>query len=131
MRISDWSSDVCSSDLVIDNNTSDEAVWKPVQAYCATLGPCFRFFHLAPWPGYKAGALNYALEQTDPAAQVVAVIDSDYVVRADWLRALVGYFEQPGVGVVQAPQAHREWQDNAFRRMCNWEYDGFRSEKRR
>lgn len=111
--------------LVIDNNTRDEAVWKPVQAYCDSLGPRFRFFHLAPWPGFKAGALNYALEQTDPAAQVIAVIDSDYVVRPDWLRALVGYFEQPKVGVVQAPQAHREWQDNAFRRMCNWEYDGF------
>src|SRR3546814_16307863 len=63
--------------LVLEKNTSDEAVWKPVQAYCATLGPCIRFFHLAPWPGYKAGALNYALEQTDPAAQEVAVIDSD------------------------------------------------------
>lgn len=111
--------------LVIDNNTADEAVWKPVQAYCETLGARFRFFHLAPWPGFKAGALNFALDQTDPAAQVIAVIDSDYVVRPDWLRALVGYFEQPKVGVVQAPQAHREWQDNAFRRMCNWEYDGF------
>src|SRR5262249_51191133 len=30
--------------LVIDNNTKDEAVWRPVEAHCARLGPRFRFF---------------------------------------------------------------------------------------
>ena len=111
--------------LVIDNNTKDEAVWKPVQEYCEQLGPRFRFFHLAPWPGFKAGALNYGLEQTDPRAEVIAVVDADYEVRSDWLRALTGYFANDKVAVVQCPQAHRDWEHNAFRRMANWEYDGF------
>lgn len=111
--------------LVIDNNTRDEAVWKPVEAHCATLGPRFRFFHLSPWPGFKAGALNFALGETNPAAEVVAVIDSDYVVDASWLRDLVGHFERERVGVVQAPQAHRDFHNNPFRRACNWEYEGF------
>ncbi len=111
--------------LVIDNNTKDPAVWKPVQEYCEQLGPRFRFFHLEPWPGYKAGALNYGLKQTDPRADVVAVIDADYEVRKDWLSALTGYFHDPKVAVVQCPQAHREFENNAFRRMTAWEYDGF------
>lgn len=111
--------------LVVDNNTKDPNVWQPLRDHCAKLGPRFRFFHLDPWPGFKAGALNYALDQTDPAAAIVAVIDSDYVVRPDWLRRLVGYFEREKVGVVQAPQAHREWDGNAFQRFCNWEYEGF------
>jgi exo-beta-1,3-glucanase (GH17 family)/cellulose synthase/poly-beta-1,6-N-acetylglucosamine synthase-like glycosyltransferase len=111
--------------IVVDNNTHDEAVWRPVAAHCAKLGARFRFFHLDPWPGFKAGALNFALTQTDPAAGVVAVVDSDYVVRPDWLRALVGYFQDARVGVVQAPQAHRDFAGNAFRRMSNWEYEGF------
>lgn len=42
--------------LVIDNNTDDESLWRPVQAHCERLGPRFRFFHLMPWPGYKSGA---------------------------------------------------------------------------
>ena len=46
--------------LVIDNNTVDEKVWQPVEQYCARLGERFRFFHLPKWPGYKAGALNFA-----------------------------------------------------------------------
>ena len=111
--------------IVIDNNTKNPDVWRPVEAYCANLGPNFKFFHLDPWPGFKAGALNFALTQTDPAAEVVGVIDSDYMVRADWLKSLVPYFADAKVGWVQAPQDHREWQDHPFKTMINWEYAGF------
>jgi len=111
--------------LVIDNNTRRDEVWKPVEEHCRILGSKFRFFHLNPWPGFKAGALNFGLKETDPRADVVAVVDADYVVRADWLKALTGYFVDPKVAVVQCPQAHRDWEHNAFRRMTNWEYDGF------
>jgi exo-beta-1,3-glucanase (GH17 family)/glycosyltransferase involved in cell wall biosynthesis len=111
--------------LVIDNNTKDPAVWQPVQDYCEKLGSHFRFFHLEPWPGFKAGALNFGLKETSSRADVVAVIDADYVVRADWLKALTGYFHDPKVAVVQCPQAHRDFEHNRFRRMTAWEYDGF------
>jgi exo-beta-1,3-glucanase (GH17 family)/cellulose synthase/poly-beta-1,6-N-acetylglucosamine synthase-like glycosyltransferase len=116
--------------LVIDNNTKNEAVWRPVERYVAALkannaAPKVRFFHLDNWPGFKAGALNFALGETDPRAEIVGVVDSDYVVRQDWLSVTVSHFHAPRVAVVQAPQAHRDWQHNAFQRMCSWEYDGF------
>ncbi|WP_082878094.1 glycosyltransferase [Methylobacillus sp. MM3] len=112
--------------LVIDNNTAYEALWKPVEAHMAKLGPNFRFFHLRPWPGFKAGALNFALKETDPRAQVIGVVDADYVVDPDWIATLVPHFvDAPDVAVVQAPQAHRNWETQPFRRMCNWEFDGF------
>jgi exo-beta-1,3-glucanase (GH17 family)/cellulose synthase/poly-beta-1,6-N-acetylglucosamine synthase-like glycosyltransferase len=111
--------------LVLDNNTKDPDVWKPVEEYCQKLGPRFRFFHLEPWPGYKAGALNFGLTATDQRADVVAVIDADYVVREDWLSSLTGYFHDSKVAVVQCPQAHRDFEKNRFRRMTAWEYDGF------
>ena len=111
--------------LVIDNNTSDEALWRPVEAWCAAAGPKFKFFHLPKWPGFKAGALNFALKHTDPQAEVIGVIDSDYVVRSDWLKSLMPYFRRSEVNFVQAPQDHREWQGNAFKEMINWEYAGF------
>lgn len=119
--------------LVVDNNTRDEALWRPVEAHCARLAQALdaegrgrlRFFHLPSWPGFKAGALNFALAQTDPAAEVVAVVDADYLVRADWLATLMGHFAEPQVAVVQAPQAHRDWARHPFRRMMNWEYEGF------
>ena len=111
--------------LVIDNNTRDEAVWQPVQAHCEKLGARFRFFHVAPLSGFKAGALNFALRHTDPAAEVVAVIDSDYVVEANWLRELVPFLEDPKMAIVQAPQDYRDGDENLFKAMCNAEYRGF------
>ena len=111
--------------LVVDNNTKNPEVWKPVRTWCERAGPHFRFFHLDPWPGFKAGALNHGLAQTDPRAEVVAVVDADYVVREDWLARLTGYFHDPDVAVVQCPQAHRDFNDHTFRRWTAWEYDGF------
>jgi exo-beta-1,3-glucanase (GH17 family)/cellulose synthase/poly-beta-1,6-N-acetylglucosamine synthase-like glycosyltransferase len=116
--------------LVIDNNTKKEETWKPVERYVASMnalgvGPVVRFFHLADWPGFKAGALNFGLEETDPRAEIIGVVDSDYVVSQDWLKVMVGHFAAPKVAVVQAPQAHRNWQQNMFQRICSWEYDGF------
>jgi cellulose synthase/poly-beta-1,6-N-acetylglucosamine synthase-like glycosyltransferase/exo-beta-1,3-glucanase (GH17 family) len=112
--------------LVIDNNTRDEAVWRPVEAYINGLDrPNFRFFHLPKWPGFKAGALNYALTVTHPEAEIIATIDSDYVVRPRWLSDLVPHFADPGVALVQAPQDYRDGHEDLFKRLCFWEYAGF------
>ncbi|MBI5184224.1 MAG: glycosyltransferase [Nitrospinae bacterium] len=111
--------------LVIDNNTKDAATWQPVEQRCAELGPRFRFFHLDPWPGYKAGALNFAITQTAPDSEIIAVIDSDYKVEPDWLSSLVPYFAKPDVAFVQAPQDYRDGGENRFKTMCYWEYAGF------
>jgi len=111
--------------LVIDNNTRDEHVWRPVEAHCAQLGARFRFFHVAPLAGFKAGALNYALARTAPDAEIVAVIDADYVVDARWLRDLTPGFQDARVAVVQAPQDYRDEGMSAFKAMCYAEYRGF------
>ncbi|MEY3666479.1 MAG: hypothetical protein RL572_19 [Pseudomonadota bacterium] len=111
--------------LVIDNNTRDEAVWRPVQLHCEKLGARFRFFHVAPLSGFKAGALNYALERTHPEAEIIAAIDSDYQVEPNWLSDLIGAFENPKMAIVQSPQDYRDHDDNAFKSMCFAEYRGF------
>lgn len=112
--------------LIIDNNTKDDAVWQPVEAYIKSLNrPNFRFFHLPKWPGFKAGALNYALTETHPDAEIIATIDSDYIVRSRWLSDLVPHFTNPQVALVQAPQDYRDGHEDLFKRMCFWEYAGF------
>lgn len=111
--------------IVVDNNTKDEAKWKPIEAFMATLPDNFRFYHLPSWPGFKAGALNFALTNTNPEADVIGVVDADYIVTNDWLSDLVPHFLESQVAVVQAPQAHHSWENNFFSRMCNWEFEGF------
>ena len=92
---------------IIDNNTPDEAQWRPVEAFCRQFPGNVHFHALGVYPGFKAGALNYGLTVTAPEAELIAVVDSDYVVEPDWLSATVPLFDDPNVAVVQAPQDHR------------------------
>jgi exo-beta-1,3-glucanase (GH17 family)/cellulose synthase/poly-beta-1,6-N-acetylglucosamine synthase-like glycosyltransferase len=111
--------------LVIDNNTTDPALWEPVAQHCARLGAKFRFFHLGKWKGFKAGALNFALRHTAPGAEVIGVLDSDYIVESDWLRCMVPQFGNPRVGFVQSPQDYHDNDGSFFKRLMFWEYAGF------
>ncbi len=111
--------------VVIDNNTRDPAVWQPVEAWCQEMGERFRFFHVDPLAGFKSGALNYALQHTSPEAQIIGVIDSDYVVDPNWLRDLVPQFTRPEIAIVQAPQDYHDAHENAFKSMTYAEYRGF------
>jgi exo-beta-1,3-glucanase (GH17 family)/cellulose synthase/poly-beta-1,6-N-acetylglucosamine synthase-like glycosyltransferase len=111
--------------LVVDNNTTDPALWEPVAEHCARLGARFRFFHLGRWPGFKAGALNFAMRETAPDAEVIGVLDSDYIVDADWLRCMVPQFANPAVGFVQSPQDYHDNDGSFFKRLMFWEYAGF------
>jgi cellulose synthase/poly-beta-1,6-N-acetylglucosamine synthase-like glycosyltransferase len=110
---------------VIDNNTADEGLWRPVEAECARLrdqGHVVQFVHLPEWPGYKAGALNWGRKHLAGEVEIVGVVDADYVVEPNWLRATVPHFGDPNVAFVQTPQDYRAWETSAFYRAC---YVGF------
>ncbi|RMU90371.1 Glycosyl transferase protein [Pseudomonas coronafaciens pv. coronafaciens] len=111
--------------LVIDNNTQDPAVWKPIEHYCQRLGPPFRFFHINPLSGFKAGALNYLLKHTAEDAEIVAVVDADYCVHRQWLKHMVPHFTNPEIAVIQSPQDYRDSNESLFKRCCQAEYRGF------
>ena len=111
--------------IVIDNNTQDEACWQPVAQHCEMLGSRFHFHHQNPLSGFKAGALNYALEHSSKTAEIIAVIDSDYVVDPQWLNELVPAFQEKNIAIVQAPQDYRDQEQSVFKGMCNAEYQGF------
>jgi len=110
---------------VIDNNTTDEALWRPVEVECERLravGHAVHFVHLPEWPGYKAGALNWGLAHLAPDVEIVGVVDADYIVEPEWLRATVPHFIDPAVAFVQTPQDYRAWESSAFYSAC---YVGF------
>ena len=94
--------------IIVVNNTPNPAMWEPVEEHCRTLGERFRFVNAPRLDGYKAGALRLALAQTAADAEIIGIIDSDYAVSPDWLADLVPAFADPKVGLVQAPQDHRD-----------------------
>jgi cellulose synthase/poly-beta-1,6-N-acetylglucosamine synthase-like glycosyltransferase len=93
--------------LVVDNNTPGEENWTKIRNLCLALGSRFRFVHLDRWPGYKSGALNFALAHTAPEAEIIGSIDADYIVEPNFLSELVPAFSNPEIGFVQAPQDYR------------------------
>jgi len=110
--------------VVVINNTPDPAYWRPVEDHCAALGTRFKFVYAETLPGYKAGALRLALAHTAPDAEIIGVIDADYTVRPDWLKDLVPVFADPKVGLIQAPQDHRD-EKSPLHWAMNGEYAGF------
>lgn len=98
--------------IMVDDNTTDDELWRPVVEFCHRNG--IKVFHLQNYPGFKSGALNFALAQTAPDVEVIAVVDSDYIVKSNFLRETVPYFSDPRLAFVQTPQAFYNQDDNLF-----------------
>jgi exo-beta-1,3-glucanase (GH17 family)/cellulose synthase/poly-beta-1,6-N-acetylglucosamine synthase-like glycosyltransferase len=111
--------------VVIINNTPDPAFWQPIQDHCRLLGERFKFINAEKVQGFKAGALRIAMDRTAADAEIIGIIDADYVVQPDWLKDLVPVFADPRVGLVQAPQEHRDGDRSLMHYIMNGEYAGF------
>ena len=109
--------------VVIDNNTTDPAVWGPVEEYCRGRDRV-HFHHVDELDGYKSGALNLALRSfTDPRAELIGVVDSDYRIAPNYLAETAPYFADPALAFVQTPQDYREYRGNPYFTAC---YDAYR-----
>jgi exo-beta-1,3-glucanase (GH17 family)/cellulose synthase/poly-beta-1,6-N-acetylglucosamine synthase-like glycosyltransferase len=111
--------------IIVINNTPDPTMWQPVEEHCRALGGQFKFLNAPKLDGYKAGALRLALKNAAADAEIIGVIDSDYAVNPDWLCDLVPVFADPRVGIVQAPQDHRDGEKSPLHWAMNGEYAGF------
>jgi cellulose synthase/poly-beta-1,6-N-acetylglucosamine synthase-like glycosyltransferase len=110
--------------IVIDDNTTDEALWRPVESWCREHH--VTFVHLENWPGYKSGALNFALrELTHPDAEIVGVVDADYQLDPRFLSRLAPLFADPRLGFVQSPQDYRDSGLSPFHRRLYRSYQYF------
>jgi len=111
--------------VVIDNNTTDPAVYGPVEEYCRGRDR-LKFVHVAPWPGYKAGACNLALRQyTDPRAEIIGLIDADDIVQPHYLKETVPYFVDSHLGFVQTFEGNRDYEGSAYYTACVDSYQAF------
>ena len=91
--------------IVVDNNTKDENLWKPIESFCRRFGN-IRFFHLHHWPFYKSGALNFARKVTSKNAEHIFVIDADYYLEKGALSMAVKNVVGRSIALVQFPQAY-------------------------
>jgi cellulose synthase/poly-beta-1,6-N-acetylglucosamine synthase-like glycosyltransferase len=111
--------------VVVINNTPDPVFWQPIEMRCRELGSRFKFLRVENLQGFKAAALRLAIANTSADAEIIGVIDGDYVVDPQWLRDLVPGFADPEVGLIQAPQDHRDGDRSFIHAAMNAEYAGF------
>lgn len=112
--------------IMIDDNTADPALWQPVADFVGRHPGRIEFHHLEDWPGFKSGALNYALTVTDPRAEVIGVIDADYLAQPEYLRRCAPIFRaEADLGFVQTPQDYRDWEQASYYRRLYHSYSYF------
>ncbi len=92
--------------IVMDNNTSDPALWGPVKEFCSSYNSKVKFLHQSGVLGAKAGALNIALDHARPDASHIVTVDADYVVGPNFLSAASSALERTGADYVQFPQSY-------------------------
>jgi cellulose synthase/poly-beta-1,6-N-acetylglucosamine synthase-like glycosyltransferase len=101
----DWHADGYEI-IVMDNNTTDPTLWKPVEKFCLAHPEQVRFLHQTGIQGAKAGALNIALALTNPQATHVVTVDADYVVHRNFLSLAAEALHRTGADYVQFPQSY-------------------------
>ena len=109
--------------IVVDNNTSDTLLWMPIQDICAELG--FTFHHVEQLSGFKAGALNLALSLTPPDAEIIVIVDADYIVDSPFLKETVHLFLDSNIAFVQTSQGYRNESASKITRQFSQVYQYF------
>ncbi len=111
--------------VVVDNNTKDPAIWRPVEEYCRDR-PRVTFVHVDPWPGFKAGALNLVLRKyTDERAEIIGLIDADDFVVPHYLKETAPYFSDERIGFLQSFEGNRDYEGSPYYTACVDSYQAF------
>jgi len=72
--------------------------------------------------GYKAGALDYGLDSA--TGELIAIFDADFVPQADFLRQVVGHFQDSRIGMVQTRWGHMNRDHSLFTQVQALMLDG-------
>lgn len=90
---------------VLDDSTdeSKDVIAKKVAELAAT-GLNIQHIHRVDRTGYKAGALDAAMDRVE--GEFIAIFDADFIPDPDFLIKTMPYFSDPTVGVVQTRWGH-------------------------
>ncbi len=108
---------------VLDDSTDEtQALLTTQVARLRALGLDVVYLHRNNRSGYKAGALDHGLRSAK--GELIAVFDADFVPTRDFLRAIVGHFDDPTVAMVQTRWAHLNRGANLLTRVQALMLDG-------
>ncbi len=100
--------------IQLADDSTDAAAVEEMRAFCRSRD--VPYLHRDDRRGFKGGALNDATRSLPANVELVAIVDSDYIVEPRFLRVAVAPFVEAGVGFVQTPQAYRNAQPGTLAR---------------
>lgn len=91
---------------VLDDSTDEttEVIANKVKEVVAKTGVDIKHIHRVDRVGYKAGALDAAMDEAK--GEFIAIFDVDFVPNSDFLKKTIPYFENENIGVVQTRWGH-------------------------
>lgn len=107
--------------IVLDNNTSDRNLWRPVERFCRDKKG-IRFIHIPKLEGNKAGALNKCARHMDERSEYILVVDADYLVNQEILNVCVNIAKDQATDLLQFPQSYRNTSRTS---TLNLEYNSY------
>ncbi len=107
--------------IIVSNNTKNLSSWKPIASFAKEFEN-FKFFHFDLIDGYKAGALNIALNHSNHNTDYIFTVDSDYKLHPNALRFAVGSIQEKKVDVLQFPQDYRNTCSNTEGLQTNYKH---------
>jgi cellulose synthase/poly-beta-1,6-N-acetylglucosamine synthase-like glycosyltransferase len=87
------------------DDSTDRATVRAMEEICTEFSVEFR--HRTNRRGFKGGALNDGLAAFAGTVDLIAIVDSDYIVDPGFLVRIVPEFTSPTLAFVQTPQAYR------------------------
>nr|WP_320048625.1 glycosyltransferase family 2 protein [uncultured Desulfuromonas sp.] len=96
----DWPKECLQIQVLDDSNDETCGVVDEGVAYWQTQGIDIVVLRRDNRQGYKAGAL--AVATPEARGEFLALFDADFIPEQDFLRRIMGHFDQPEVGMVQA-----------------------------
>lgn len=100
--------------MVLDDSP-DPKLRARVAQLCANVGA--QYVHREVRRGYKAGAINHGLSLLSPDVEFIAIVDADYWLEPHYVKTVVGYFVDPRISFVQAPQDYRNTEESFLTRQ--------------
>lgn len=108
----DWPRDRLEVQVLDDSTDDTRTIVDSAVAGARATGLKICAIHRDHRSGFKAGALAEALPSA--RGELIAIFDADFLPERDFLRRLVPWFSDPGIGMVQARWAHLNPEDSAL-----------------
>lgn len=122
VALMDYPADRLEIQVLDDSTDETQALVRSHVAKLRDRGLDAVYLHRVNRVGYKAGALEAGLEVAK--GSLVAIFDADFIPQPDFVRSIIGHFEDPKVGMVQTRWGHLNRETNLLTRVQSLMLDG-------